>query len=516
MRKPNCLHRSNDILTKIITTFATVLFFCIVIVKGAYLFDIIPIVVAIVGCGILTIIIFSYFRINKIRQIIYNLFSFADDLSYKRKILLLLLTSLITKLLAISIFQINSLIHPDINVYVTTSNEIAEYGVAKSYANYCYSFSHMYWFSVFLLPVTKIFGVSQIAYSVYLTLILTASTLLLFDTVFDNCKKSSVFISFIIFTIFPSQILLPQFVTHEIALLFFLSIAIWLYFKVYKRCDKRIYKCLVFALTLVSLFFGSAVNAMGLVAIIAFALIFLIEYVRNKSLRYFIVSVTKVICLLLVFIIGTFMFNLIQVNHSVINYEKIKTDKFQWTLYVGSNYESKGQWYDDKKWDDYPDTYGESEVNHYHQYFIKERYNELFSNPRKAIVLLKEKLVTIWGNFTYSICYTNETIINKTIQSFYYKFLFKPFCLIEYIGLTFFSILGLFFIIKQYRKKQGLLCVFCELYLLGATSLLMLTECNNKYIISILPIFILFVALMIDMNRSENHSITVNKTIGIM
>lgn len=516
MIKPNYLHRSNDILTKIITTFAIVLFFCIVIAKGAYLFDIVPVVVAIVGCGILAILIFSYFRINKIRQIIYNLFSLADDLSYKRKFLLLLLTSLITKLLAIFIFQINSLIHPDINVYVTTSNEIAEYGVAKSFADYCYSFSHLYWFSIFLLPVTKIFGVSQIAYSVYFALILTASTMLLFDTVCDNCKKSSAFIAFMIFTILPSQILLPQFVTHEIALLSFFSIAVWLYFKVYTRSEKRIYKCLFFSLTLVSLFFGSAVNAMGLVAIIAFAFIFLIEYVRNNSLRYLIVAVTKVICLLLVFIIGTFMFNLIQVNHSVINYKKIKTNKFQWTLYVGSNYESKGQWYVDEKWDNYPDTYGESEVNHYHQYLIKERYSELFSNPRKAIVLLKNKLVTIWGNFTYSIGYTNETIINKTIQFFYNKFLYKPFCLIEYIGLTFFSILGLYFIIKQSRKKKGLFYVFCELYLLGATSLLMLSECNNKYTISIVPIFILFVALMMDMNRSENHSFTVNKTIGIM
>lgn len=512
MRRLSGINENNDILTKIISFFAIVLFLIIVIAKGAYLFDLLPVALAAVGCALLITIVFLWFKIDKIHEIVIRIFSLADVMSNKKKFLILLFVALSTKLLAVFIFQIVSINdNSDINVYVTTSNELAEYGVAKSYANYCYSFSHMYWFSVFLLPVTKIFGVSQFAYSIFLTLILTTSTMLLFDTVCYYCKKSCAFIAFMIFTLLPSQILLPQYVTHEIASLFFLSIAIWLYFKWYAKCDKKIHKFIVLLLTFVSLLFCSAVNAIGLVAIIAFAVVFLIEFVRKHSLKNFLVSVTKMICLLLVFAIGVFILNIIQVNYSEIDYKKINNNKLQWTLYVGSNYESKGQWYLDTRWDNFPDTYDQNEVNKYHQDLISERYNELLSNPEKAITLLKDKLVTIWGNFTYSTGYTNENIINKTMQSFYNKFLFKPFCLVEYLMLTLLSILGLFLIIMQYKQKKGLFYVFCELYLLGTTALLLLTECRNKYIISIVPVFVMTVALMIDMDRSTNNPVTVVK-----
>lgn len=162
---------------------------------------------------------------------------------------------------------------------------------------------------------------------------------------------------------------------------------------------------------------------------------------------------------------------------------------------------SKGHWYLDTQWDNYPTEYNQEDVHKYHNKLISERYNELLSNPEKAITLLKDKIVTIWGNFSYSTNFTNETINNNAVKSIYNKFLFKPFCLIEYGVLTLFSILGLFLIIKQNKQKKGLLYVFCVLYLLGTTALLLITECNNKYTITMVPIFIMTVALMLDMNH---------------
>lgn len=258
MRKLSGTNQKNDSLTKIISFFAIILFFLIVIAKTVYLFDIFPAIVAVIGCAALATIVFLWFKFDSINDNTVKVFYFADDMSYKKKLLLLSLLSLTTKLLAILVFRIDSInAHPDINVYVTTSNELAENGVANSYANYCYSFSHMYWFSVFLLPVTKIFGISQLSYSIYLSLILTVSTMLLFDTVCYYYKKSSAFIAFVIFTLLPSQILLPQYVTHEIASLFFLCIALWLYFKWYAKCNKNISKIIILSLSFVSLLFCS-------------------------------------------------------------------------------------------------------------------------------------------------------------------------------------------------------------------------------------------------------------------
>ena len=140
---------------------------------------------------------------------------------------------MITKFIAVMAFHINSIDdHSDINVYVTTSKELADYGMVKQYANYCNSFSHMFWYAVFLTPVTRLFGISQLAYSIYLSITLTLVCALVFDTMSFLYSKAIAFSVAFLFCILPSQILLPQYVTHEIASMFFLFIGIWLYFKI--------------------------------------------------------------------------------------------------------------------------------------------------------------------------------------------------------------------------------------------------------------------------------------------
>lgn len=482
-----------DIITKIIGYISIALFALIILSKVFYLFDIIFFPIAIVGSVVLVLFCVIVFKFNNvISEKISIVLSKLSSLSYSKMLISVIGLSLITKTIAIIVFQINSINHhPDINVYVTTSQDLVELGYAQHYADYCFSFSHMYWFAAFLTPVTALFGISQIAYSVYLTIVLTIVAGLLFDLVTYVSTKEYAFSILLLFLLMPSQILLPQYITHEIASLLFLSLFLWLYFKKFHQSKNRWKKATIFGLSLLALFFCSALNSLGLVAIFAAIIIYLIEIIRKRDKKALKYSAIKCISLVLVFVLGTLLLGAVQQNHSHLDPNKVPTNKVLWTLNVGSNYDSKGGWFLDEKWEDYPKSFDSKEIAAYHKELINSHYMDLLNPPTKLLNHIKNKLVTVWGDFSYSISFSNETITNDRVRQVYNRYLFKPLSLLNYFVLFAIAVWGLIGLIKSRKKSKPLIMVFFELYLLGTTALLLITECSNKYVISIIPVFII-------------------------
>lgn len=485
--------RRTDVITKAIGLITIALFLVIILAKGFYLYDLLPTIIASVACIFVLVSVVPLFKYNSyVSNVTNSILSHISTLSYSKMLAIIIGVSLISKILAIVFFQINSIdSHPDINVYVNTSNEFVEFGYAQKYAGYCYTFSHMYWFAAFLTPVTALFGVSQIAYSIYLTLILTIVAILLFDLISFISTKGKGFIIIILYLILPSQILLPQYVTHEIASLLFLCLFLWFYFKVYKLAQTKLTKTCAFGASLICVFFCSALNALGIVAVIAVFLIFILEYVRNTNKITIFKSIAKSVCLILIFILGTVLLGEVQLQHSQLDTSEVSNNKVLWTLYVGSNYESKGEWFADDKWHNYPLDFSSEEINAYHKNLIFDHYKELFSPPVKILNHLKNKITTIWGDFSYSLGFSNETISNENFRQVYNRFLYKPLTLLNYGLLLLIAIWGLCRLVKNRKEHKSLFFVFCELYLLGTTAVLLLSECNNKYTISIIPVFII-------------------------
>lgn len=484
----------NDFLKKIIGYCFVALSILIVLSKILYIMDFLPkyvsIPIFVIIVGLLIVIRIKFSRIlsflKKLR--LRSIFTSITGCSYKKYLLIILITNLVLKIACVLCFRINSIDnHPDIHTYVVTSSELAEIGYAKSYALYCYTFSHMFWFAVFLLPITKLFGMSFLAYFLYLSLITTVSAILLFDVLSNRFSMSRAFIICFIYSVLPSSILLPQFVTHEIASLFFLIIAIWLYFRVYHHIKNRIAKIFILLFTFCSLLFCSLLNAMGLVAAIAFIIVFCLGTTQKKQIFF---TILKILLLVVIIILGTHLFGLLQLNHSLLPEKYIEDNKVLWTLYVGSNYSSGGGWYQDDNWNSIPINYGSADINSYRLDLVLTRYRELFSEPWKLIGLLRVKLVKIWGDFSYPVGYANELISNDITRMFYNKILSKPLTLINYTILFIASISGLFSSFYRIRKtKKDSFLIFCELFLLGETIMLLITECNNKYIIGIIPFF---------------------------
>lgn len=483
-----------------------VLIAIIIGIKCAYLYSILPSALATagtIGIILLCIVAFVFF------QRLLNAFSlkiiWLNQLSYKKMIAIIMLFSLITKLLAIAIFRIESLNDgSDIDVYVTTALELGTTGVATSYAGYLTSFSHMFWFGCFLAPVASIFGISQIAFSIYLSIILTISSALLFSAFAEQVGKHKSFLVFLLINALPGTILLPQYITHEIALQFFESIAIWLYFRCLPNCKNMLVRMALFVFFVFSLLFATMMNAAGLVMCIAFGLLFFVKFIRACTIKSFGEFAAKAMVLVGIICIGSTAAVIIQREHCDVPENYILEDKLLWTLYVGSNVEHSGQWNldDSVEFSSYDQNLSYDEIQQFRKDKVITRYQQLLNNPSDWWCLIKQKLITIWGVFGYSILFTNETIPNPSMQEIYNSLLDRPLLLIEYAASVISCIICLVDVIRQ-RKESSDFILLIQLFLMGTTAMLILTECRNKYVIAIQPFFWMACFALSRINRME-------------
>ena len=142
-------------------------------------------------------------------------------------------------------------------------------------------------------------------------------------------------------------------------------------------------------------------------------------------------------------------------------------------------------------------------VNNYHKELLSNRYVELFSNPLNILNLIKAKLINIWGDFSYSIGFANETITNPKMHEIYNSYLYKPLWFMNYSVLLLISIFGLATLHFLNKSRENQLSRFFQLFLIGETAMLLITECNNKYTIAMVPIFI--IVSIISCDSEENY-----------
>lgn len=259
--------------------------------------------------------------------------------------------SFMTKLLAIAIFHIESINDgSDIDVYVTAAYELGTTGMATTHAGYLSSFSHMFWFGYFLSPIAGIFGVSQIAFSIYLTIVLTISSLLLFSAFAEQTDKNKAFIVFVIL-----------------------------------------------------LFLATLRNAAGLVMCIAFFILFFVQMTKKFSMLIFGKFAVKAPLIIVVISVGGIIASDIQQKHCDVPEEYILNDKVLWTLYVGGSVEHSGEWNleDSQEFNSYDSELPYDEIQQFRKDEVLTRYKELISNVSNLGDLIKQKLITIWGVFGY-------------------------------------------------------------------------------------------------------------------
>ena len=489
--------RLAGVLSGIIAVCFAALAVLIVLTKTAYLFELLPTVIAAAGAGALLVLAGAmlFFR-NKLRNVLTGTAAHLENkMTYRSAWIILAALSVGTKILSIVVFGIDSLVHPDINTYVVTAQELANQGSAVTYATYCWSFPHMYWFAHFLMPVVGVFGANHTALAVYLTLVSTISVLLLFDTARKHLPLATAFVIFVVYALLPAQVLLPSFITHEHALMLFLSMTIWLVFKVIPSIprEKKLLKTVLYGFSSITLLLATQMNAAALVAVIALCIVYLLLGISKGSAKGIGCALAKCTVLILIVAIGGSLLTDYQETHSQLKENTIQTNRVVWTLYVGSNAETNGQWssQDVEKFEDIQALTSENQIDEYRKNLLAARYRELFQNPSNLLALLKGKLSTIWSCFTYPLAYANELIPNGALQAIYNRFLFKPLVCLEYGISMLLALLMACSLFGKSRKPVSPFMLFTQLYLLGNTAMLLLTECSNKYTIAIQPFFVI-------------------------
>lgn len=480
-------------------------------VKIRYLFHLVSLPIAIVGAGFIAGLFgLLYLKRKSLAGFMNIMMEWAGKLTFKQCIWIISCISIITKLAAIFIFQINIIdVHPDVKAYVATAYELTHGGRVVTTANYCYDVPYTFRFALILAPVVKIFGWSQMALSIYLTMLLTIATILAFDLFNNLLGRQEGFWSVLIYSLLPGTILLPSFVIHENGLIFFGILSLWLYFRVYRNMESGIKKAGSFLLFAIALSYTMLINGGGYILAIA-----LLIYIFMKDLlveRQGVQTVCQVLGIILVTLFIGKVLGDFQISVSDIT-ESHRKNAVVWSMYVGANEETQGGWsYEDAKFfENYDENWPEEKISAYERKLMMDRWKDLLGRPGDLGKHMLNKLEKQWGVQAYTIGYVNELIPNKYVAWFYKKILFRLFLpgtfLIELLLLGW----GILSILRDENEKQFSIVQVLKMYLIGMTLLFLITEVTVKYTISFqLP----FITIMIyyGISKSDEQQETMKR-----
>lgn len=452
---------------------------------------------------VFALFIFMFCFQRKIGSFFQSIIIAIDSLSYIKLLATIFILSFFPKLICGLLMGIDSRnVNIDIFVYQNIAYELSTNGIVTTYADYCNSFPHLLWFGLFLAPVVKLFGTNQIALCVFFDILLTLTSLLLFCVFAKNTSKTKSFFAIALFSLLPSTVLLPQFITHEIPFLFFLVLAIWIYYNKLYTKGKKLRRLVMFCLFLLSLSFAIMLNACGYIALIAFGITIIVFEKETKILK----RVGK--CFFMVFFVGliiigsTNILKPMMLNNNLVSNARV--NNVQWTLFVGSNVSSSGgftaedqkqfAWsfndcntLDEKGWSD------EAVISLRNNLF-HDRLFSLFKEPLPTIKLLFTKFGKIWSFINYTYFAIPPLIENDENRNIYSE-LFMPILISIEISV---SIVVLLLSIRNVRKSRYLrnnAYQFSILFMVGCTFLFLMTECNSKYTITLQPFFWMVVIL---------------------
>jgi len=410
----------------------------------------------------------------------------VEPISARRLLIILIVMAVITKIGAALIFQINSQMHPDVKEYVSYAKQLIDNGCITQDVLYAYKVPKAIIFGMSLMPCVKFFGTNPLALSIYVSIWQIVTLCAFYSTIKYLLSKKIAFFSMLIWVLLPTEIFLPQYTIHEQALLLFNAITIWLFFKVLPCTGKTWQKIIVVILGAVSLSIGTTINQLGMISAIAICVVFISQWFGTKiTIKSTLYTVGKISVIVLA------VFLIMQGSRSyakslcVMDGEdtKIVNSGYTWAFYVGMNAESNGQFAlnDNIDFKAKDDILPAAQVKEYRNDLLKNRVTDLVNNPAKLSGLMWNKFNNIWGNTKYSLDYSNETIQNDNTKALYSKFIFKPLSIITCLTLCCLAVILLLSLKNKIYRKVSLL-QYMMMFMIGFTLILLLVECNTKYV----------------------------------
>ena len=471
-----------------------VLFLVLFLLAKVLLFYISPFSFAVAAFLFVTLAVFCFLKSKGLLPTSY-FYTLAEKIKrYKVAYVFtaILLTHFTIRVLSIFCVQIDYTQFSDPSTYVVSADELARNGVITQWASYFYQASHLFWFAVFLFPAVSCFGASNTAISVYLALVSTLSSGFIGATLYKKGGRLTAYLFMLIYALLPNAVISTDYITHEHAFLFFLSLFIWLRFGIMQT--KGIGSVAYWALEIIStwiLILGSMVNGLGLVAIIAVLIMYGLQFCQGK----FRSASAKAIILILLMLLTHQVGNQFHVARSQLTEFPDRTEQYKWVLYTGANFDTMGH-YSAQDEQIFFDRCKETGMPHervalYHNQLLAERYQALFSHPSVWGKHYTHKIVEILGAFTHSVSLATDFSKNCIFHHSVIRLIMKVMMYTEAFA---WGILALFILLYARCPKDDLY-LWSSLFLTGSTMLFLLTEISSKYTISFQPILYLFLII---------------------
>ncbi len=427
-----------------------------------------------------------------------RLFSFVKKLSVRQMGVILVLFVLATKLFLVFLLDNDVNHHDDMHHYLYFAKQIADTGTITDETLYATMYPYTVCFSLFLTPWVKVFGNDPKALTSLMSILFTATSVLLFDIARAYIGKNKSFVAVLLYNILPIGLFQTQVLVHETVLLFCYALSFWLLLKATAEKTVSTPRRIVFlVLSSLTIAMGANLNLGGIIIMISFVIFAFVKALQPKLtakrlLNLLMVIVSFVLC----FVLIAGMCAVFQ-SHCVIPGEK-ERDKVQlakeswmpvgWVVYLGTDYQNNGVWNerDRNVYHRFLNCETPQEAREYQQTLVQERINSLLSQPLILPKHFYHKYLEMWGVPFLGIVYgQGGNHINDILLYAGNRVIYKGILGLCYLSNILICSVILFSYFKK-RKKHMELSVTPELQFklmfVGIILSLILFEVMNKYV----------------------------------
>ena len=444
--------------------------------------------------------------LNKIKRLL----AFSDGWSVRTMALIMFIALAVSKIFLVFLLDNNVHNHDDMHHYLYFAEQIADNGVIADETLYARLFPYTVLYGMLLSPFFKLFGSDPKVATVLMSVLLTVTSVLLFDIIRPYAGKKKAFWGIMLYNFLPIGLFQSQVVVHETVLLFCSVLAFWLLQKALKKelsAPKRVVLLLLSALTIA---IGTRLNLGGAVTIIAFVIYVLVKQLQTgfslkKALNLPVTAACYALCTVLIFGLFSVAFSNIVATPAdkKAREESIAANALPmgWNTYLGCNDSTGGVW-NAEDWQTYSRYFSMTdprEAKDYQKKLVRERAESLCSDPPRLAKHLCNKAVEQWGVPLLGIVYgKGGNKINDFLLYAGNRAIYKGILALCYLSNILIYTIILFSYFKK-RKKGGHAPVTpalqFKLMIVGTALALFPFEISNKYICH-LHLLLMAVAIM--------------------
>lgn len=445
-----------------------------------------------------------------------------SKVSLFKMVLCIFLVSLVTKVFFVFLFDNDAANTIDMSLYASFAQQLSDSGEITENLVPAWNYQYQVIYGLFLSPIVSLFGKDTKALTIFLSLLLSIASVLLFDIIRKYVGNTISFIGILLYNLLPVGLFQSQLLIHETPLLFFHIISLWLFLKYYDKKYNLALRILCLVLSALIISFANKINQGGTIVIISFCIFCIAKTFIDKITIKKIISVLfQILCFGLCFVVmsnacSAFVNNVVSESSEATKKIEYRLS-MGWAVYLGFNYETSGHWneLDANTYEKYSEFDNKDDAIEYQKGLIEERLQKYIDEPSIIPIHIFNKFKGLWGSPFLPFAYDDGNEINKFVLEGAGGIIYK--CLLLISSLSFIIVCSMILFSRRRLKNINLKekCtpeMHFKMVIIGLTLALILFEVMPKYV-SHLQI-IVFAVWMFGLRSFYKNSKAIKLKIG--